>query len=925
MKNILALAASLFFYTTSLFAQGTIEGKVIDSSTKKGLSFATVTVFKAADTSLITYRISSPEGVFKVPNIPLNVESRVIISFSGYEVYRKVFTLTSAEPLQFGDIAMAPASESLEEVMVLAERPPVTVRQDTIEFNAASFKTLPTALVEDMLKKLPGVQVDGEGNITANGKKVNRILVDGKDFFGNDPKMATRNLPANVIDKIQLTEDKDERELNPDRSAGDIGQVINLKLKKAIKKGWFGKAYAGAGTRDRFEGGAILNLFRDTMQVSLLGFSNNLNRAGFGISDVQTLGGFGRTGISTMMMNSNGGFALNGISFGGLGAGISTSTGGGFNMNHVLKNGFTLNSQYFYGASANKIAELNNRQQFLGDTVFTSRAQKNETAKTYNHTVGLGIKGKLDSLTRLEFKPLLSFSNKLNKRLTNLTNQNNIDGLLNTGLNMDDIDGADVGYNHNLLLFKNFLKKGRTFNLTNSVNYGVLNNDQVNNADNIFYDGASSYETEISQLRKRNQHNFTANLNAAYNEPLTKQLSLRFGYTGTYYDNDDKLGTFNKDGGGKFVVPNSALTNNLNRRSWRNNASAGLNWKHKELSITAVANMQFLNIWNNFDDKESVNKKYKYVLPGLTINRKAFNFSYSAAVEPPNINDLQPTPDNTNPLYIIEGNPNLDPTLSHSANLNFFKNIPEKTMFINAYLNGNIRKNAITRSRQVLPNGVQISTPVNVNGVHNLYNNFGINKQYKFNKNFQVSFGGGYNLNYNRNFLIVNKLKSYVTTTTLGPSANGSFNWKDIVEWNFRYTVGFNKTTYESNTFNDLKTNRQSANTELVVRWPKHLVWETSFNYSKNALTAPGVQPQIGLWNAGLTIVFLKDDKGQLKFAAYDLLNESVSVNRFTTENAIVDTQVEVLQRYFMATFTYNIRSFKGGKVGGRDRGLFMF
>lgn len=195
------------------------------------------------------------------------------------------------------------------------------------------------------------------------------------------------------------------------------------------------------------------------MQVSLIGFSNNLNRAGFGMSDIQSLGGFGRTGVSSMSVNSNGGFALNGISFGGMGAGISSSTSAGFNMNHVLKNGFTLNSQYFYGASKNDIAELNNRQQFLGDTVFTTRTNRDEIAKTFNHRIGLGLKGKIDSLSRFEFKPVLSFTDRVSDRMTNLNNQNNIDGLLNTSINNQAIDGNDVSYYHNLMLFKNFIKR----------------------------------------------------------------------------------------------------------------------------------------------------------------------------------------------------------------------------------------------------------------------------------------------------------------------------------------------------------------------------------------------------------------------------------------------------------------------------------
>jgi hypothetical protein len=330
-KSKSLLTAALLLATALLHAQdnkGSIKGKLVDSSGKQVLSLATITVFKAADTSIITYRLSDPQGEFKVPGIPLNIDCRAVITFSGFRVMRKEFRLTPEEPnLDFGPIHMTSDTSSLDEVLVIAERPPVVVKKDTIEFNASAFSTLPTALVEDLLKKLPGVNVDGEGNITVNGRKVNRILVDGREFFGNDPKMASRNLPANIIDKVQVAEDKDERELNPDKPAGDIGQVINLKLKKGIKQGWFGKAYAGAGTDDRYEAGGIVNLFRDTLQVSILGFTNNLNRAGFGFTDLRQLGGFDRSGINEMAVYSGGGLSLNGISFGGTGQGINTSSG----------------------------------------------------------------------------------------------------------------------------------------------------------------------------------------------------------------------------------------------------------------------------------------------------------------------------------------------------------------------------------------------------------------------------------------------------------------------------------------------------------------------------------------------------------------------------------------------------------------------
>jgi len=289
--TIVTILISLF--SLNAFSQGTLKGKIADSAGKQPLGLATITVFKAADTAIITYRLSNPEGEFKIPGLPLGLNCRAVISFSGYRVYRGEFTLTAAQPqLDWGTILLPPDSKSLDEVLVIAERPPVTVRRDTIEFNASAFKTIPNALVEDLLKKLPGVQVDADGNITVNGKPVNRIQVDGKNFFGDDPKMATRNLPANVIDKVQVTDDKDELLRNGDDNVNNVGKVINITLKKGVKKGWFGKLYAGGGTTDRYEAGGIANIFRDTLQVSVLGYLNNLNKPGFGFTDLMQTGGF---------------------------------------------------------------------------------------------------------------------------------------------------------------------------------------------------------------------------------------------------------------------------------------------------------------------------------------------------------------------------------------------------------------------------------------------------------------------------------------------------------------------------------------------------------------------------------------------------------------------------------------------------------
>src|ERR1700744_5311739 len=236
-----------------VIGQGSLKGKLIDSVTKKPLTLASVTVFRQADTVMMVYRLSDPDGNFRLNSIPLNTPCYLLVSFIGYEVIRKPILLKDNTSVDLGTLRMTPGAKAMEEAIVTAERPPIRVYKDTIEFNAASFKTLPDALVEDLLRKLPGVDVDKAGNIRVNGKPVNRILVDGRYFFGDDPRMATRNLPANVVDKVQITDDKEQIDRSTDGDMTRIGKVINLTLKKSVKKGWFGKVYAGGGTDERYQ------------------------------------------------------------------------------------------------------------------------------------------------------------------------------------------------------------------------------------------------------------------------------------------------------------------------------------------------------------------------------------------------------------------------------------------------------------------------------------------------------------------------------------------------------------------------------------------------------------------------------------------------------------------------------------------------
>lgn len=737
-------AILLCLIATTALAQpskGTITGKLTDSTGKQPLSLATIAVFKAKDTALITYRLTDPQGNFKVPGIPFNDSCRVIVTHAGSEPYRQVFMLSADNPqFDFGVIKLNPDARVMEEVLVVAERPPVIVRKDTIEFNAEAFKTLPSALVEDLLRKLPGVEVDAQGNITVNGRKVNKLYVDGKEFFGSDPQMATKNLPANIIDKIQVTEDKEQMRQNPDLPLGQVGQVINLKLKKAIKQGWFGKAYAGAGTDKRYEAGGIFNLFRDTLQVSLLGYTNNLNKAGFGMGDVMNTGGFNRSGVNAMAVYSDGGFALNNVSFGGTGTGIQRSTGAGINVNNQLGKKVTLNFQYFFGQINSDIRQLTNRQQFLGDTTLTTRNLNNENNTNNIHRIGGFIKWAIDSSSNFEFRPGVTLTNYRAGKNTLYNTFSNFNGLLNESNNLQSDRNNGLEFSQLLSYNKNFKKKGRSLYVSANFRLSDNDNNRKNNAENIFFDNQQQSETLLNQLRQRKLDNTSLYIWANYNEPLSKSLSLKISEALSYFNNRDDVYTFTDDNNDeKYDIPDDDLTNGFRRSGIKSSTTISLKYSYKKFSVSPGINYQLLDIDNRFQKNPSIPQRFNYLLPSLQINIAKWNINYNVNIDEPSVNNLQPVLDNSNPLYVQNGNPTLKPSINHALNINTYNYDMKRSLNYNLYFYGSISDNAIIYARSVDKNGVQVSTPVNTNGLWRAQSSMSINKQVKFSTDWKFS------------------------------------------------------------------------------------------------------------------------------------------------------------------------------------------
>ncbi len=927
---LLTAVAGLFFSAAS-FAQGSVKGKLVDAGTQKPLYMATVTVFQAQDTSLVTYRLSAEDGSFKLPGLAANLPYRILVSFSGYAVHRQPFLIKADSlDMDLGIITMHPAATQLDEVLVIAERPPMVIRRDTVEFNANAFKTLPNAMVEDLLKKLPGVQVDKQGNIMVNGKRVNRILVDGKNFFGSDPKMASRNLPSNVIDKIQVTDDKDELLERGDDNLNNVGKVINLTFKKGVKKGMFGKAYGGGGSGingGRYEAGAIANIFRDTLQVSLLGYTNNLNRPGFGWADLMQTGGLQRNrdvsgGGNNNTNNSNFGstISINGINFGGMSrmGGVTTSNGLGFNLNHSPNNKKAFFAQYYLGGVNTDVESNTTTRISNGDTIITNRSLYDAKIKGLTHTFGAGINLKPDTVTTINATANYILATERTNSINNQSGENNLLGSLNEGA---------VGINGktgNNILRQNFSitrlskkKAGRRISLAQGLSWNSRSVDNYTDAE-INYRQPRQYDSLINQLRQERVPTWFAYAGINYREPLAKKLFLRAGARYEYENLKNDITTLDKQGAA-YNARNNDLSSDFSRNSNRYFLSTGLELKLKDLAITPGVRYQY----QQFDNKLSfvanpVVQRLNNVLPQLEITYRKLTVNYNRDIVLPDYTYMIPVRNNTNPYLVNLGNTDLLPAVMDRINVNLNTFNPKNNLNVWSWGEAWIANNDVVQSITMDASGLQTIKPINADGSKRIAANFGLNQDIKYKNSFILSWNVGTWTEYRENPFYFNNQESAQRRLLSNIWSSMGFNWDDKLEVIPAYSFSYMNVKNTNPLFTTQSNFEQTIGIETIMRYIKHFIFDSELRYLNNNAFANPEYRRMFMWNAGVNFTFFKDERAVLRIFANDILNQTRNTDIIPNQNTVRTIYSNIIGQYFMATFTYNLRpSGAKGKVGG--------
>ncbi|HEX7844672.1 MAG TPA: carboxypeptidase regulatory-like domain-containing protein, partial [Chitinophagaceae bacterium] len=592
--------------STAVLAQknGTIKGVAFDTISKQPVAMATISVLEKKDSSLVTFSMTDAAGRFELKGLA-NGEYRLLITHVNYHSSNTVFTISDAEKIKdFGSVAMADKAKVLSEVVVGNDAPPVTLIGDTVQYNAGSFRVQPNANVEQLLKKLPGVKVDKDGTVTAQGEKVNRVLVDGKEFFGNDPKIATRNLPADAVDKVQVYDKQSDQAQLTGFDDGNYEKTINLKLKKDKKKGLFGKIMAGAGDKERYEGRFNVNSFKGARQMSVIGMGNNTNAEGFSFMDILNFTGAlnqmkqGMSGGGVNISMSADDAASYGMAMGGRNSGINTTAGGGVNYNNLIGEKLDLQSNYFYNRFNPESITRTLRQTTSGSLTNIDKSVVNTDNMNNTHRVNLNLLYQIDSMNSIRITPSFSYQKTKNRSRRDFSAERSDGSMVNAGFSNNESNNEGYTFRNDIIYRKKFQRKGRTFSLSLNSNLNKSDGDgSLESIINSYTNGNISKRDTLDQrsTSKGDLKGYTAR--AVYTEPLWKRTLLEFsaGKSNTTSTSEKITYNFNKNSG-KYDAINAAQTNDfeniygyttagfrMRKQGKKYNYSLGVNWQKAEL------------------------------------------------------------------------------------------------------------------------------------------------------------------------------------------------------------------------------------------------------------------------------------------------------------------------------------------------------
>ncbi|MBL0132647.1 MAG: outer membrane beta-barrel protein [Chitinophagaceae bacterium] len=931
---------------------GTIKGKLVDSVNKEPMAGATVTVMNPKDSSVVSFKVANAKGEFEIGDLEAGLY-RLLVSFQGFDNYSKNFMISAAFPeVNLNSVYMLRKGTTLQEVVV--EGPPIQVKKDTVEFRASAFKVKPNANAEDILKKLPGVQVDKDGNVVAQGENVQKVYVDGKEFFGTDPKLATKNITADMIESIQVFDDMSDQAKFTKIDDGSRSKTINIKLKKDKRKGYFGRIMGGYGTDDRYETSLSFNKFNGDNRISILAGSNNINKRTFSFNDiVSSMGGFGSRGGGGMGGGAGfgggggGGGGFNVGSFGGNAqAGINRATNAGLNYSNKFNGKVDVQGSYFFSQTNTRNERSSLRQTFYtSDSTAEQSSESQSTSMNRNHRFNIRVQYEIDSMNSIlltsNFTKQNSESHSYDTSFT-MAHTGAGDFLGITGSTRNDNVRDGYGLNNNILFRHKFGKIGRTFTLgyNNSINNSTGNGQNLSPFTYYNSDGSINFfrnQDLVSEQETKSANNVVS---ASYTEPFGKNklLEVNYAYTNRNSTSDRKVYDYNSSNG-KYDQLNLAQTNFFENDFIASRAGMNFrvqtkmyNWQIggaiEQSSIESRSkralgpkDTTYKATYTNFFPQASFQYTFK--------QGKNLRFRYNGRTNQPSVTQLQDVPDVSNPLQIVTGNPALKQEFTNNANLSYSTFNMASFKYLNANLSFSNTTNKIVNTISI--NGpVQTIRPENLNGAYNASSFITLGlplrnmKGSNFNFNNVIRYKKDVSLVDTNRFAATNFAKNITKNFSITQTVGINFDLKQKANLGINASIAYNDVAYTLRPNQNQKYYTQTYSADISYMGLKNWVFATDFDYYINTGRGAGFNQTIPMWNASIAHQLFKKKNGELKVSVNDLLNQNQAIARNVGDNYIEDTRQLVIKRYFLLTFTYNLSKGQRQQTGMPNMGPGM-
>lgn len=935
LSTLLFIALSIFSFAQN--AQ--IKGKLTDQS-QKVLIGARLELLSFPDTNNKKYTLSNENGDYAFSSLKSG-NYLLKVNYLGYQpAFRRVSINTSSD-VQTINISLRQKADQLKEVTVTDKAIIGTQKGDTSVFNANAFKTNPDASAEDLVTKMPGVTMV-DGKVQAQGEQVQRVLVDGKPFFGEDPSAVLKNLPAEVIDKIEVFDKKSDQSQFTGFDDGNAQKTLNIVTKPSFKNGTFGRAFAGVNLDEQYKVGLNINQFKDNRRFTILYQSNNVNEQNFATEDLLGVvgtnssnrgqGGNRAGGGRGGMMMMGGGGMMGG--FGGNDAsnflvnssnGINTTHAFGLNFSDKWGKKIDISSSYFFNYTKNNSLSNTDRTFITGSDQQLKYLENNiSSSENYNHRFNLKLDYKIDTSNSITFQPRVSFqSNKGIASIVGVNTQNAINISNSSNLQESQLTGSNISAP--LLYRRSFEKRGRTFSINISPTYtNQVGDSYLKNEFNSISD--STFNDTLNLSTNLDKYTFSISNNLTYTEPLDSfnAIIIQANYNKNY-NNSDRISNAYSNITDSYSTFDSSLSNTF--KSVYTTQSVGLGYRFQKgkmmWSISVNAQEAILNNQQQFPQAYNLNRRFSSFLPsGFMMyridNKRNLRMFFRSWNNAPSVDQLQEVLNKTNLTQLSIGNDDLDQdtrtfgvirysSVNTTNNTSFFAVL--RSTFTQDYIGNSsfVAKKDTVYNGVPLIAGARLSRPVNLNGYYNISTLISYGFPFKLIKsNINVNF----NVGISRTPSIVNNIQNFATTPTSGLGVVLSSN----ISKNFDFTLSTQTNYSEQSNSAQPQLNSAYINQENKVKFNlmpwKKLVLSTEFTQMIYEGISDPLSQNILLWNAGIGYKFMKKDAAEIRLTAFDILNQNQSVVRNLTDTYTEDVYTNILRQYVMLNFSWKFSTF---------------